>query len=182
MVVANKTCFSTAMKSIEAHEIVHGVLEVFRGLPSRLASITGKSASWYQSHGRTPKTFDPVANGNVSPVTHYMRYARKFEMAEPGSGRMLNNRVHAELDSEFAQMDLHEVPQRNLEVDVIDQTCDVQKWLARFDIENASRNDLLGFEKECDQALDAIAAAKARARVQLKEIEMERSRTVARIR
>lgn len=169
------------MKSIEAHEIVHSVLEVFRGLPARLASITGKSPSWYQSHGRTPKTLDPVANGNVSPVTHYMRYARKYEMAEPGSGRMLSNRVHAELDAEFAESDLIAVPQRNLEVDVIDQTCDVQKWLARFDIENASRNELLGFEKECDEASDAISAAKARARLRLKQIEMERGQTVVRI-
>ena len=168
------------MKSTDAHTIVHSVLEAFRGLPAKLASITDKSASWYQSHGRVPKTVDPVANGNVSAVTHYMRYVRLFEMAEPGSGRMLNNRTHAALDGEFAEKDLREVSQTTLHLDVIDETCDVQRWLTKFDLENATRDELALFMDECDQATDAIMAAKSSALARKRLLEMERNK-VARI-
>lgn len=162
------------MKSLDAHEIVHTVLEAFRGLPAKLASITDKSASWYQSHGRTPKTDDPVANGNCSAVTHYMRFARLYETAEPGSGRMLSNRVYAALDAEFAARDLLDSSQSELHIDVIDETCDVEKWLARFDLENASRKDLLEFETECDEAIEAVLNAKSKARARIRNIELQR--------
>ncbi len=163
------------MTRTDAHQIVHDVQEAFRGLAAKLSAITDKTASWYQSHGRTPKTEDALANGNVSPVTHYMRYARQYEAAEPGSGRMLSNRVFAALDMEFAEKDLRDVTQSHLHVDVIDEVGDVQRWLAKFDLHNATRNELLGFERECNEANDAICAARARARVRLRELELERS-------
>lgn len=163
---------------MESHQIIRTVFDAFRGLPAKLAAISDKSESWYQSHGRTPKTEDPTANGNVSAVTHYMRYARQFEVVEPGSGRMLNNRVHAALDQEFSTRDLHEVSQGDLHVGVIDETCDVEKWLARFDIKHASRTELLGFERECDEAIESMLTAKSIARARIRMIELERSKAV----
>lgn len=165
---------------MHAHEIIHTVLTAFRGLPVKLAAITDKSASWYQSHGRAPKTEDAIANGNCSPVTHYMRYCRLFETSEPGAGKMINHRVHAALDQEFSEQDLTDIRQSELHVDVIDETCDVEKWLARFDIQRASRNDLLGFETECDEAIEAVFAAKSSARARIRQIELERMKVVNR--
>lgn len=151
---------------IAAFEIVHSVLDQHRGLPERLHAMNGKSAEWYRSHGRKPKTEDPIANGNVSEVEHYMRYCRKYEAGSRGAGRMLSHSVFAALESEFCEQG--EVDQVQLEISVIDETCDVQKWLAMFDIPTASRRDLVQFIDECKEAEDAIGQAKAQAIARLK--------------
>lgn len=130
------------------YEIVHAVLDKFRGLPERLARITDKTPEWYRSHGREPKTSNPEMSGNVSPVTHYMRYCGLFEAVHPGAGRMLSNRVHGVLDAEFAERDA-----------LLSSPVDLE---------------LLVFQRECDEACDAILAAKARARVQQRKIESGR--------
>jgi hypothetical protein len=62
----------------------------------------------------------------------------------------------------------------DLEVNVIKQGCDVQTWLAKFDIDTASLPDLVMFQNECDESTDAILAAKARARARQRMIESER--------
>jgi hypothetical protein len=159
---------------LEPYRIVHSIMDAYRGLPEKLARITALSAEWYRSHGREPKTANPLAGGNVSPVTHYMRYCGLFEAGMPGAGRMLNNRVFAALDAEFAERDLLLSDPVDLEVNVIKQGCDVQTWLAKFDIDTASLPDLVMFQNECDESTDAILAAKARARARQRMIESER--------
>lgn len=147
-------------------EIVAHVLDQYRGLPERLHSRNGKSAEWYRSHGRRPRTEDPMANGNVSEVEHFMRYVRKYEDAAAGAGRMLSHSVYVALEAEFCGE--CNCDQSELECEVIDETADVQKWLARFDIDSASRRDLVQFIDECKQAEDKITAAKSAAIAQLK--------------
>ena len=156
-----------------AYTLIYKVHQKFRGLPERLARITAKSDDLFRSHGYQSKTDNPLACGNPSPVTHYVTYARQYQAAMPGAGRMLNNLVHEALDSEFAESDIGNTTQSDLNVSVLTGTCGVEKWLARFDIEKASRNELLGFESECDEAVDAILAAKARARVVRRKRELK---------
>ena len=100
---------------------------------------------------------------------------RQYEAAMPSAGRMLSNRVHAALDAEFAENDLREVSQVDIEVGVIDEVCDVQKWLARFDIDQASRNELVVFQTECKQAIDAIMQAQSRAKAREIAVSMKRN-------
>lgn len=174
-----KTCFFSRNKSMEPYAIVRTVFDAFKGLPRKLADISSNSEAWYASHGRAPKTEDPIASGNASPVTHYVRYCRKFEAVEPGAGLMLNNRVFAALDEEFTHRDLGNLNQGDLHVEVIDETCDVEKWLARFDIKHASRAELLEFEKQCDEAIESVFKAKSTARARIVQIEMERRQATA---
>lgn len=156
-----------------AYELIHKVHEKFRGLPERLSRITAKSADLFRSHGYESKTDNPLAYGNPSPVTHYVTYARQYEAATPGAGRMLNNLVHEALGSEFAESDIGNTTQSELSVGVLSQCCDVEKLLASVKLEDASRNELLVFEKECDEAVDAILAAKTRARVLRRKRELK---------
>jgi hypothetical protein len=147
----------------EPYEIVHDVHDTYKGICEKLSRITGKCVEIYRSHGREPKTHNPLASGNVSAVTHYYTYVRLHEAAEPGAGVMLNNRVHADLDAEFAAIS-PTVPQKDIHVPIINEVCDVEKWLASFDIEQATRPQLVAFEDECSEAIDALLAAKAQAR------------------
>lgn len=158
----------------EAHEIVKSVQSAYRKVVKGMARITGKSEEWFYSHGREPKTQNPLQSGNNSAVTDFMLYARQYEAADQGAGRCLNNRVHAALDAEFSEQDLFHVEQSDLHVGVIDETSDVQKWLARFEIESATRKELVDFEDECEQAIEAIQTAQSHARAARRIIEMER--------
>jgi hypothetical protein len=148
-----------------AYEIVKSVFEKYRGLPERLAGITAKTADLFRSHGYQPKTENPMACGNPSPVTHYMTYCRQYEGGMSGSGRTLNNLVHEALDSEFAENALGNTTQSDLQVGILSEVCDVEKWLVKVDLATAARPQLLEFEKECDEAVGAILEAKSRARL-----------------
>lgn len=145
-----------------AHEIVHTVLDTYHGLPERLAAITGKSAEIYRSHGRMPKTIDPIASGNVSPVTHLMTYARLLEAAMPGAGRMLICRLFAALDTEFGEVS--NKSQADIHISIEDESCDVRKMLARKALDTFTPSELRTFEDECDEAIEAFQDAKSKAR------------------
>jgi hypothetical protein len=82
-----------------------------------------------------------------------------------GSGRTLNNLVHEALDSEFAENALGNTTQSDLQVGILSEVCDVEKWLVKVDLATAARPQLLEFEKECDEAVGAILEAKSRARL-----------------
>jgi hypothetical protein len=152
----------------QAFELIRGVLDKYRGLPDKLAGLTDKSAEIYRSHGREPKTTDPIASGNVSPVTHYMRYVRLFNAGQAGAGRMLSRRVYDALEREFAELAYDADEQADIECDVLKETCDVSVWLAKFDVDKAERRDLVQFIDECKQAEDAIATARSSAQVRLR--------------
>lgn len=156
---------------IQAWQLVATVQEKFRGLPARIAAMNGKTAEWYSSHSREPKTQNPMASGNVSEVEHYMRYCRKYEGAIRGAGRYLNSLIHSELEAEFADRIATETNQAEMECEVIDEVTDVSKWLIRFDIANASRVELLDFERQCDEAVNSVEHAKAQARARRRMIE-----------
>lgn len=156
-----------------AYPIIHAVLEKYRGLPAKLAGMTDKSVDWWRSHGYQPKTDNPLKNGNISPADHYLRYVRLFEAAMPGAGRLLNAKISQELAQEFA--DTPDLAQENMTVNILDETCDVNKWLAQFQIEGATKSQLRNFDAECDEAIQTIADAKAKARVQLRILEMPAS-------
>lgn len=153
------------------YKIVHAVHEKFRGLPEKLAGITTKSDDWHRSHGYEPKTENPAAYGNASDAAKFVTMCRQYESAIRGAGRLLSDRIHRALTTEFADGDLLDTDQIDLEVDVISESCDVQTWLARFDIDSANRASLLCFEDECDQAIDAVMRAKARARARRRSLE-----------
>jgi hypothetical protein len=152
-------------------ELVHSVFDAFKGLPDKLADINSHSAELYRSHGRRPKTEDPTANGNVSPVTHYMRYVAQFEAVEPGSGSMLNNRVHAELCQRFRKND-ELSDQGMLHCGLIDEFGDVSKCLAQKTMEKASTPELRQLEVDCDEAAESAMEIKAQARLLIKQREM----------
>ena len=145
-----------------AYEIVHIIQSSYRGLADKLARITGKSAVWWRSHGYEPRTSNPLANGNVSDAEKYITYLEQYEAAEPGAGRMLNNRIHAEMEMRFSEFDKSD--QSDIHVALVEETSDVQKWLASKNFANATANELKRFEEECDENIEAIYAAKSRAR------------------
>jgi len=148
---------------MQAHEIVNQVQSAYKGIAAKLALFTGKSEELFRSHGREPKSRNPLQSGNVSPVTAYIEYVHKYQAAHRGAGQTLNARVHASLNAEFAECDMS-VSAIDLHENLIDEHCDVQKWLARFQMDTATAKQLAVFELECDEAMDALLAAKARAR------------------
>jgi hypothetical protein len=87
----------------------------------------------------------------------------------------MSNRTNDALQSEFAESDLGNTTQQEINVNVLAETCDVEKWLARFDLAKASNSELRDFEQECDEAIEAILAAKARARVIRKKNELKKA-------
>ena len=154
-----------------AFEIVRSVFAHHKGLPDRLAGMTGKSDEWYRSHGREPKTRNPFASGNASPVTAYMEYCLLYEGGSRGAGAALNNRVHAALSGEFAETDMFEVSQADLETEVLDQNCDVHKWLAQHDLEKAGSLELEDFDRELGEAMEALLGARARTRLLISRLK-----------
>lgn len=84
-----------------AHEIIKNVQERYRGIAIKLAGVTGKCEEWFHSHGREPKTRNPLQSGNLSPVDHFMTYCRQYEACETGAGQMIAESVCAVLTAEF---------------------------------------------------------------------------------
>lgn len=138
----------------EAHEIIHSVLEAFKGLPGKLARITDKTAELFSSHGREPKTKNPMQTGNVSPVTHYFLYCRQYEAAEKGAGAMLNHRVHAELEMEFIGEVDADCSQKELNAGVLKESFDVLDCLNKHDFQNLNDAQLAACEEEGAQLRD----------------------------
>ena len=149
-------------------QIVSKIYAKYRGLPVKLSALNGKTDEWYASHGRVSKTDNPNQSGNLSPVDHYLRYCRLFEASDNGAGAMLNTRVYEALREEFTETEIDETDQCDIECRVIKEECDVQTWLAKFDIDTAPKRDLVQFMSECDEAVEAIMAAKSRAIVRIK--------------
>ena len=157
-----------------AWEIVAAVQAKFRGLPVKVAAMNGKTDEWYSSHGRQPKTENPLSSGNVSEVEHYMRYCRKYEGGIRGAGKALNDRVHKALSLEFAENDLAEVTHSALHGAVADEFHDVNKWLINFDFETATIRQLKDFEGECDELMEVINTAKSSGRARRRILESQR--------
>lgn len=111
-----------------------------------------------------------MQSGNKSPVTHYMEYLYQHEAAEPGAGQFLNNRVHGAMMAEFAR-DI-EITQAEITTGILDEGCDVQKWLAQHDLHNASEIELLEFERECEEAKASLDKATAEARSIRRQMEI----------
>jgi hypothetical protein len=137
----------------EAHQIIRQVLDTFKGLPVKLERITSKSAEWWRSHGREPKTQNPLQSGNPSEVTHYMKFARRYEAAEKGAGKMLVRRVGAELEMEFSESDCIE-SQSELHAGVLKESFDVLKCLGESDFKHLTNPELLAIEEEGAQLRD----------------------------
>ncbi len=145
---------------MQAFELVHKVLERFRGLPVKLSGITGKTQHWYRSHGEEPKNQNPLAWGNISEVEHYMRYVRLYE-TERGAGKYLNSLVYQELAAEFAEESEACTSQNDIHTEILDEGCDVHRWLLKFSLDDANIAEHRKFQDECDEAIAAIAKAKA---------------------
>lgn len=147
---------------MEAHEIIGQVHDAFPKLPSKVARLKGVSDELIRSHHREPKSRNPLASGNTSATTHFIQQCHEYEAAERSAGRMLANRVHASLTAEFDDGD--HLDQEDITDNVLDEGCDVNKWLSRFKMETATERQLHYFETQCDEAIDAILRAKAKAR------------------
>lgn len=146
---------------MQAHQIIKDVHEAFPKAVRNLAKITGKSEELFHSHGREPKTMNPLQSGNKSPVTHFIEYCYQHEAAEPASGLMLINRVHESLTAEFTECDL---TQNELHENLVDEQADVMRWLINFEFADATPNQLIAFERECSELIEKAADAMAKAR------------------
>jgi len=138
---------------MEAHHIIRQVLDAFKGLPVKLERITSKSAEWYRSHAREPKSQNPLQTGNLSEVAHYMKFARLYEASEKGAGKMLNRRVAAELEMEFSEKNCAE-SQSELHAGVLKESFDVLKCLGESNFEHLSLVELADIEEEGAQLRD----------------------------
>lgn len=147
---------------MEAHEIIGQVHEAFPKLPVKVARIRSVSAEMIRSHHREPKSRNPLGSGNTSPVTAYMEYVHQYEGGEGGAGRMLNNRVYASINAELDEGD--EIATADHFDAVAEESLDVEKWLARHDLNDATPNQIAGFEREVLENLDALNRALTDAR------------------
>lgn len=161
---------------MKPHEIVGQVHEAFPKIVRRLSSMTGKSDEWFHSHHREPKSDNPMQTGNKSATTHFHEECALYEGAAPGAGVMLAHRVAASIAAEFADEEILNFSP----ADVLRETCDVHQWLAKFRINDASAHELVAFERECDEAIEALTMAKASARGALRELEL-RERRIRRV-
>ena len=112
------------------YEIVHSVLDSYRGLPVRLREITGKATTIYQMHGYERSTDNPLAHGRRCAVDDYMEFCELYEAAEPGAGMMLCNRVHAEQMERFTERNLMATG-RDLLCGVVVEASDVERNASR---------------------------------------------------
>lgn len=156
---------------MEAHEFVKQTHEAFPTVIRRAALITGKTEELYRSHAREPKTRNPEQSGNVSAVTHYIEYCHLMQAAEKGAGEFLCNRVHASLNADFREFD--GVIQPELEEEIVDEGCDVQKWLIKHNLDSASARELKNFEGELMDNIEKLqeALGKTRAMRRIRELE-----------
>lgn len=158
---------------IEAHEIVHDIHEKFKGLSGRLERLFKKSANWWRSHGYVPKTIDPEASGNVSPVTHYIEYVEQFGAADRKAGILLNEKVFAELKARLTENEIESFTQSQLRRNLLKEATDAICALDERAIETACRNDLTRWESELVELRDITdkAIANVRAVRRLKNCE-----------
>lgn len=161
----------------EAYEIIHQVHDAYKGLADRLARLKGKSAELFRSHGREPKTLNPLASGNVSPVHHYIQYVREHEAALAGAGEMLNARVFSSLQAEFAE-DSGEC-QTELHAGVLKESFDVLNQLINCDFTDCQNSRLSAIETDADELVEIAMRLKARCRVIKRQNEMKRNSNVS---
>jgi len=138
---------------MEPFEIVHSVLEKHR-IAEKLAGITGKSAEFFRSHGREPRSSNPLQSGNVSPVTHFMRYVRQFAACDPEAGRLLLELVASTLSAEMGPQP--SVTQRDSHAALIREFADVSGQLAVAELDDLSTVDLKKFEVDVAEVRDAL--------------------------
>lgn len=161
------------------YHIVGPVLARFKGLPMKLSELTTKAHQWWSSHGLESRTQNPLSSGNKSAVDHYLRFARLYEAGAKGAGMMLNRRVFEALEAEFTERQLDIVDQQDIEVGVVDETSDIQKWLIRYDIDKAEPRNLVTFIDECKEAVDAIQTAQATATARLKYARRDKTSSLS---
>lgn len=152
---------------IEAHDIVHDIHEKFRGLAGRLERLFKKSANWWRSHGYTPKTIDPEASGNVSPVTHYLEYVEQYGAADRKAGLYLNEKVFVELKARLNDDASDKFTQSQLRRQMLKEATEAICALDECEIEGACKNDLIRWESELvelreitDEAISKVRAAR----------------------
>jgi hypothetical protein len=90
---------------------------------------------------------NPLQSGNSSDVTHYMKFARRYEAAEKGAGKMLNRRVNAELEMEFSESDCTD-SQSELHAGVLKESFDVLKCLGESNFEHLTLPELIASKRE----------------------------------
>jgi hypothetical protein len=157
---------------MKPHEIVRQVLDRFAKLADKLADLTNKTAETFRSHGREPKTHNPSSSGNVSPVTHFMQYARQFEACEKGAGLMLVSRVAGELELEFTGEAPNETFKEFLDA-LITESGDVLKELNNCDTGRWRRPDYAYAETQCDELAEIAQKCKAKFRSMRKNSELK---------
>ncbi len=133
---------------MQAHELVDLVQDKYKGLTKTLSEITEKGEAWWRSHRRTPKTEDPTENGNVSAVTHFIRFCKLYETAQKGAGRYLIELVYVELKCAFSDGRDKDCTLRELRHSVLGEATDVLKALDECDLSEAKKEDLIRWKKE----------------------------------
>lgn len=165
---------------MEAHEIVKQVQETYKKLSSQMSKLFGKSEEWWNSHGREPKTQNPIQTGNVSPVTHYIQYVRQFDAADRGAGKMLNRRVFEELEMEFGEINSQNVEQKEHHASVLKESFDVLRCLNEKDFADCTARDLAEQEEEAaqlrDVASDLVAHLRAIRKMRMNGINLSKSK------
>lgn len=137
----------------EAYEIVNQVQRRFKNIAEKVAKLIGKHPETISSHGREPKTINPLSSGNASPATHFMQYARQYEAGEKGAGLMLSRRVAEELELEFTET-CGALAQNELHTGVLKESFDVLKLLNDCNFQDLSLPQLAAIEEEGAQLRD----------------------------
>lgn len=157
----------------EGFELVKPVHEQFRGLPARLAQLFGKSPEWHRSHGYAPQTVDPLSNGNLSPVDHFLRMADQYEAAMPGAGRQLTELVTVELSQWFTE-ESQPTTDRDDRRSLIKEFTEAFDALERADVSEQTLNELRVTDSELGDLACVLERARSKVRVALVEAKAQR--------
>ncbi len=143
-------------------ELIHQVLDKYKGLAVRLSEKTGISDTYYRSHGYKPKTLDAFGNGNKCPeVENYFDFVEFYEAGAKGAGQMLNLLVFTELKCRFSSF-ADDCTQRELRRIGLQQATEAIQALDKCDFKDASRNDLDVMSRELSDVAEWLHRAQER--------------------
>jgi hypothetical protein len=171
-----ESCFLGENKMKRPYEIIAEVFDAYRGLPVKLSRMNGKSEQWYRSHGYEPRTDNPTSNGNKSEVEGFVAQCEQYEAAMPGAGRMLIDRIHAEVNLRFTEAELTDITQKELNGELLKESFDVLDCFNKYDFKSVTTGELASFEDEVSQLRDKADEVFARLRSIKIQKQSERNR------
>jgi len=158
------------------HQIIKKVLEKYRGLAARLAEITELSAEWWSSHGRVPRSINPMSSGNkLAQVEDYYQLIALYETAAKGAGVMLSEEIAADIRFKYLPQDSGD--EQSLKRSILREATEVVLEMDSCDFDTCDLMKLRAIESEiADLATVAsLAWGKIKSEIRLKELERAKS-------